>query len=364
MKNVCYLCLLLSLMFACKGNSPLVNNTDQPNLQQYVTVYRDSDLVTFKFAISDTWTVYQSTSPDTFDTKTPCFQTKQFEYRLKVDKPIWHRYYYKIINSENDTLVVAETHLPIQKQPNVRDLGGIVNEENKSIRWGKLFRSGALLKLKNTDSMYIQSCHIKQIIDFRTAGERMKNRLDTFFLGIDSIWLPIVTPPTNATISSFVKAKNSLALDTMFVDIYRALVLDTACQRQYRQLFKYLLTGKTTLYHCSGGKDRTGMATALVLSALNVNRDKIIANYLETNDYIEDFVNYSVAYSNDTDIVQPFPHTLGTMLRTSMMVNPSFIMTSFHLIDSRYGGMAAYLKNVLDMDESNCKKLQELYLEP
>lgn len=363
MKKFGYLFLLLLLLFACKGYKPLVDASSRPNLQQYITVSRDSDIISFKFAISDVWTVYQSITPDMFDTNTPCFRTNQFEYRLKIDQYMRQRYYFRIVNSKNESAVVAETHLPIKSQPNVRDLGGIVNEQNKSIRWGKLFRSGALNDLKPSDSAYLKTCRIAQIIDFRTADERHINHPDVSFEGTDTIWLPIVTPPDSTTINKFKRTKNSLALDTMFVDIYRAVVLDTACQRQYRRLFKHLLTGKTTLYHCSGGKDRTGMATALVLSALNVNRDKIIANYLETNIYTQDMVNAMVASINRTDTVKPNPHTLGTLLKTSMMVNPSFIMTSFQLIDSRYGGMAAYLKNVLDMDESKCKQLQDIFLE-
>ena len=92
----------------------------------------------------------------------------------------------------------------------------------------------------------------------------------------------------------------------MFVRLYREFVTLPSAQVSYHQLFVELSNKKQlpALYHCGSGKDRTGWATAALLTLLGVPEDQVYADYLRSNDYLlpayQSYIDHFVAEGGDT----------------------------------------------------------------
>ena len=322
-----------------------------PNIQQYVTVTRipQSDTVIFVFSKKDTWSIYTLDSVNGKAKATADIITNDSVVLLRV-KDANARYYFKVVNSKNESATLTETVLPIKGQPNFRDLGGLITTDGYSIKWGRLFRSGALNKLTPADVAYMKSAGIQIDIDFRRPEEYQQAQ-DRLPEGVKLVNLPIKTPPDDNSTAKWLSTKDALALDTMFIPLYRSLVTDPLCQSQYAHFLNRLATtDSATVYHCSAGKDRTGFATVLLLSALGVDRHTVVSNYLETNQYI------SAEYSSYVAVInKQYGDKRGGLLSRSLLVNYEYIKTSLDIIDKMPGGMDGYLKDVLKVDAEALK---------
>ena len=234
--------------------------------------------------------------------------------------------------------------LPIEGAHNVRDLGGYPAAENKTVKWGKVIRSGDLNLLTDNDLVYLAALPLKTFIDFRDSEEvahAQDKRLSSL---INYYHFPIGTGNI-IDLSDFTKITEETA-PTLLVEGYKKIVRDN--QEVYRQFFEVLQNPEEAplLFHCSAGKDRTGLGAALFLASLGVEREVIIEDYMLSNDYLKD--KYA-------EIVNAYP-----IIKPLMEVRREYIEAAFEAIDNEYGGMDSYLINNLGVD---VKKMQALYTE-
>ena len=113
-----------------------------------------------------------------------------------------------------------------------------------------------------------------------------------------------------------------------------------------------------TLYHCTSGKDRTGVATALILSALNVDRGVINANYLESNTYRQATIDADLAkakkYTKDQKVLD--------ILQDMESVKQPYLDAYFNELNAKYGSVNDYLHNQLGLTDQDIQTLQAKYL--
>ncbi|KRK95389.1 protein tyrosine serine phosphatase [Levilactobacillus acidifarinae DSM 19394] len=237
---------------------------------------------------------------------------------------------------------------------NVRDLGGYVNRDGKHIRAHKLLRSASLAKLSAKDGQKLmQTYHVKTAVDLRSIEEVAKQP-DAKVKGLTTVLNPVV-PHLNT--AAFMQGNGSQNMETA----YQNFVLSKDGKKAYRQMFKLLLKApknQATLYHCSAGKDRTGVATALILSALKVDRATIMNDYLLSNRYL--------AQSNHQILAQATAagaqaDTLAT-LTAVLGVQSSYLNTSFQAINAKYGNVTTYLHKGLGLTNHDLAQLQKAYL--
>ncbi|WP_162854670.1 tyrosine-protein phosphatase [Sphingobium estronivorans] len=244
--------------------------------------------------------------------------------------------------------------LPLDGGQNFRDLGGYPTEDHRHVRWGLLFRSGSLHALTPADFSYLKMLGLRTEVDFRSTQERAAEPTD---------WPTGQAPQILADDYDFaILGRHMTNLQDMTPDEVQAkmvemypVILDQF-NGQYRRLFDQLLAGKVPLaFHCSAGRDRTGIAAALVLTALGVPRETVIQDYLLTNRY------FQMAQ------VGPAAQTWGKLppAMTKVMVSsarPS-IEAVFKLIDGYPGGAKAYLRDRLGLDQLKIARLRALYTE-
>ena len=184
--------------------------------------------------------------------------------------------------------------VPFQKLNNVRDLGGMKTADGRRIQTGRLIRSGHLSSLLPEDADTLRRL-ASRVVDFRTPGEREESP-DTVVDGIEYTSLPVldtltagVTREKDADKQVFIKylTRPNEALEYM-CSLYQLFAQSNAV-RQYASFLKILRDGssKAILWHCTAGKDRAGIASALIEEVLGVPREEIIADYLATNQYLE-----------------------------------------------------------------------------
>ena len=166
---------------------------------------------------------------------------------------------------------------------NIRDLGGTGMKNGSVIRRGCLIRSAHLGYAAQADIQLLRDEHrLSKIIDLRTGGER--SELPDHSFGIEHLRLPIFNE-FKAGISHETQQKQSDI--PRMEDLYRFIMTDTDSVAGFRNVLKAIFTHDyrkgSVLWHCTEGKDRCGMTTALVLTALGADRDTILEDYLETN---------------------------------------------------------------------------------
>lgn len=234
-----------------------------------------------------------------------------------------------------------ERLLPLEGAYNVRDLGGYPAFGGKTVKWGKVFRSGDLNSLTASDQKLLENIGIKTVVDFRSEQERLRapHRLP------DSVKLL-----KNLTIS----AGDMVALSEFTVEAGPSLMLKinrllvSNAQPQYREFFG-LLSGQEyapLLFNCSAGKDRTGFAAAMFLSSLGVEREVIYHDYALSAEYVRE------KYAN---LVTEEPQ-----LEAALTVEREYLEAAFHEIDSRFGGVEKYLAGSLGV---NLELMRFLYTE-
>jgi protein-tyrosine phosphatase len=256
--------------------------------------------------------------------------------------------------SDDDTKTAApyatdENHVVLAGEDNMRDLGGYAGKGGKRVVYHKLFRSGELSTLTDSDLTHLATKGLTQVIDLRTAAERTE-KADKAIAGTTRYEWSLIDD-TNGGVNQGdifgMILSGQVTAEQIMIPGY---VIDETKIMQWTKIFDVLETGKTTLWHCTAGKDRAGMTTALVLSSLGVDRQTIIADYLLSNTYLGASNQQTVSYIN-----AQYGAGVGEQLIPLLGVEEVYITTFFNDIDARYGSVDNFLK-ILKVDNAKMRK--------
>lgn len=236
---------------------------------------------------------------------------------------------------------------------NFRDLGGYAAANNKRTVWRKLFRSQGLAQLTDNDLAVMREIGVKTVIDFRSDSE-VQNAPSRLPEGVKIIRLPIET--ANANAPSIMEQIASGEVDSLQAIAYmeqanRNFATDFA--PQYREFFKILLQPDAypIVFHCAAGKDRTGFAAAMTLTALGADWNTVMDDYLLTNTYL---IPSSVT-------PQLSLQTMPAMRQLSG-VRPSYLLAAHDEIIKKYGSLDNYLQQALGIGNIEKKQLRKYLL--
>jgi len=249
----------------------------------------------------------------------------------------------------------TKREVKLQGAINFRDVGGYVTKEGKHVKWGKIYRSAAINKLTEQDLQKLQSLHLAYVLDFRGPYE-VQAAPDKVPTGATRISLPAGSE--NIGDSNYMKNMvKSMRNDSSLLQFYSGL---TPFQARYTPLFDELLqvnTDSALLFHCTAGKDRTGIAAALVLYALGVDEQTIMQDYLATNYYRKTENERSIK-----GMMQLYNMDEATA-RGMMDAKPVYLQATFRSIEKQYGSMDNFLEKELGLTPSKRKALQKKFTE-
>lgn len=259
--------------------------------------------------------------------------------------------------------VTPGTEIKLEGAINVRDLGGYKTTDGKTIKTHKLIRSAELAKLSEKDTETLRKeYNLKKIVDFRTDSE-MKEKPDPKISGVEGIANPIMKDLGTSTspkdfMKNLAKVENP---EEYLIKANKGFVADEFSRKGYTKFFKTLLDNKdgAVLWHCTAGKDRAGFGTALVLSALGVDKETVMKDYLLTNKFRKEenektIAQVAKATNNNTKAVNAI---------TAMMdVREVYLNAAFDQIDKDYGSVEGFLEKGLGLTQDDLKKLKSIYL--
>jgi protein-tyrosine phosphatase len=255
--------------------------------------------------------------------------------------------------------------IPLAGGRNFRDLGGYTTTDGHRVRWGRVFRSGVMSYLTDHDHDYLRPMGIRTICDFRTLRERRREPIrwgsahpDILEWDYDAHGVSLRADLTGTDFSP------EIARSTMCT-LYRRIPI--LFRTQYAALFDRLACGYLPLvFNCSAGKDRTGMAAALLLSSLGVPREQIMADYVLTDSVVdlekEMFAHSkgSVALGDDHSYLQSVGHESRTPLLKAL---PEYLDAGFDQIEMDHGSVADFIRDVLGVSGEKLLRLRDHLLE-
>ena len=264
------------------------------------------------------------------------------------------------------SVIVTERRLPLEGSPNFRDLGGYVGQGGRSVRWGQLYRSGELGRLTDDDLAYLQGLDLKVICDFRTEfeAEQSPGRRPH---GPTFLRLPISggDVPMAALYQAVEKGDFSELDGKHLVRANRLFV------REFTPIYAEMLEwvagndGRPALIHCTAGKDRTGLGSAILLWVLGVPMEMVFADYLLTNEYnaqrnemMLGMLRQAIAGKNG---VAAETVDLSPMVAL-MTAKRDYLMSAVDTIIEDYGTIDHYIHDGLGMSTGARKRLQDALL--
>jgi len=269
-----------------------------------------------------------------------------------------------LLKDRGDGSVVrtAERLIPLEQGSNFRDLGGYPAAGGKRVRWGRIFRSGGTPMLTDADLKEIQSLGLADMVDLRSSEERVLAPSRIYGVSYHAVGYSMMT--IMGDVKDPASSRNDLG------KVYERL--PTVLQPELRELFEALLQGDGPLaYNCSAGQDRTGFASALVLTALGTPRDVIYADYLLSTAYRRPEwempkISPAVAQENPTAaFFARYQDNPGARKPTPLVDSEGrpLVQRAMEAIEQKYGSVEAYLDKEIGVDAADIAKLRALYLE-
>ncbi|MEV7611803.1 tyrosine-protein phosphatase [Streptomyces sp. NPDC089799] len=244
---------------------------------------------------------------------------------------------------------------------NFRDVGGLSTSDGRKVRSGVLFRSGHLAHATETDTEFLGSLELHTIFDFRNAADRALEGPDVELPGVRNVNIPLSDPADGKEFWKMVRDGDLAQLRALLGEgraaermarSYRQSVLARTAEHS-RVVHALASDSVSALLHCAAGKDRAGVSIAVILLALGVGREAILADYLESN---APHRRYRIRRSGDTPETRPPEVT--ELLAPLFDARAEYLTAAFDTIDGTWGGVDGYLAEGLGLTPSTLDTLR------
>ncbi len=257
---------------------------------------------------------------------------------------------------------MSQRRIPLEGQPNFRDLGGYSSCDGRTVRWGVLYRSGELNKLSPADQVTLADLGLKTVVDLRSEPEISFFGEPLLSDGIELLSIPVASGNLVAEIiPPLLEGDFSKVPSDLLVRINRQLANEAGAA--FAQFMRVVSdpANRPLVFHCTQGKDRTGFASALVLSALGVSWDDIVEDYLLSNPYREsenerylEMIASTAARARGV----PVEDLDLTVIRALFFVDPAAINAAREEMVREHGSVQAYLSESLGFGEAEQERLR------
>lgn len=245
---------------------------------------------------------------------------------------------------------------------NFRDISGYTNRDGKTMKKNMIFRGGAVTNLSKEECDYFENqLGIKYVLDFRDKMEADLNKDQVFgdivYERIGALKVE-VHDDNGFDIASIMKTGMNADSFKMIIEYlkegYSKMPLDNDA---YRKLFELLLRNDGHVYfHCTAGKDRTGVAGFLIMMALGMSEEDAICEYMKSNECLKD-VNDSLA--KQLNISDEYKEMCMPLLG----VSEEFILMSIKSIKDKYESYDEFFEKEYGLDKEKRDGLVKIYCE-
>jgi protein-tyrosine phosphatase len=240
---------------------------------------------------------------------------------------------------------------------NLRDIGGVRTADGRMVQRGIVYRSAALTDLADARLAAARALGIRTIIDLRRNGERNAYPTPWEMMGSTDYWTRD-HDYSDADHLARMRHPDFTAEDgrVAMLSLYRDLPYVQS--EAYAYLFRTIAEGRgPVLFHCAAGKDRTGVAAALVLWAVGVPQEAIFEDYrLTTRADLSGLPHRRARRGLSAEQAVKFAPLFES--------DPDYLAAMFDAMDQRGVTIRAYLRNTLGLTDAECAALRDRLLEP
>lgn len=251
--------------------------------------------------------------------------------------------------------------LGIEKKRNLRDLGGYKTQNGKHVKKGYFFRSSRLMDFDQAELKILNSLNIKKNYDLRSK-EEVKDSPDPTLKGAEYIHSSAAARADGTEVNfspAALIAENVYSKecnDEFTHKVYGNLPFSYA----YKRMFEDIVAGNVPiLFHCSAGKDRTGIAAILILLALGVDEETAMYDYMLTNEYRKEYIE---RFKKDFPLTK-LDGELAGMLLAYEGVTYTNADYSLKRIKEKYENYDEYFEKEYNLDKDALQRLRDLYTE-
>lgn len=250
-----------------------------------------------------------------------------------------------------------------QEMDNFRELGGYTGRNGRHVKYGVFYRSPALANLRTEeDRNRFLELGIKTVFDFRSEKER-ESAPDPKFDGIRYFALNAITEKDGSEVNFDLEAiaKSEEGMARVLEGVHESYGRLPFSNDAYRALFQAIVSDETPiLFHCTAGKDRTGVAAALILTMLGVSREDVIKDYLLTNEYRsrgrQDLAKLFMKMGVDEE-------NAVRISNIAAGVKAESLISSLDAIEERYPSFEKYLETEYGIGAEELETIRNRYLE-
>ncbi len=258
-------------------------------------------------------------------------------------------------------------HVVLDGAVNVRDIGGYRTSYGLQVTRGLLFRGDALSQVSSADVERLERLGLRIVIDFRTPGEVLLAGADRLPFGTELVSLPVGGGDLGLIyelIASGDHERQRRELGDgraaeLMVEVNRGFVTDVRQREAFGAAVRLACSAGRLplLYHCSGGKDRAGWMTAIVLTVLGVPREAVLRDYLLSNDF------HRTEYQKlRYDLVKTGIVADPDLLRPVMEQSTTYLGAAFEEAERRYGSFGRFVTRGLEVSDATLGELRRALL--
>jgi protein-tyrosine phosphatase len=262
-------------------------------------------------------------------------------------------------------------HVPLEGQPNFRDLGGYRTADGRTVKWGQVYRSGELGQLTDEDVTVLEGLELRTVVNFLLPEEIEKHGSDRLPESTREVASSIASARA-ATLTRQVQESVTTAdfesiPPALNPEFHRLLLEDG--KEQYAALLRELAgpANRPLAFHCSHGIHRTGTATAILLSVLGVPWETIREDYLLSNELRREEIDRQLAkvrqVAADRQGVPPDEVDM-TNVEAFYVLDGSYIDGALERAVEEYGTMEAYVRDGLGLTDEEIARLRDELLQP
>ncbi|GAA2406494.1 tyrosine-protein phosphatase [Streptomyces glaucosporus] len=249
---------------------------------------------------------------------------------------------------------------------NFREVAGLPTADGRRVRRGVLYRSGHLAHATEEDAAFLSRLGLHTVFDFRNSADQALEGPDVELPGVRNVNIPLTDPAHGAEFWTMVReggiAELRAALgdgqaEARMIDTYREIITDRAAEHG-RVLRALAEDSVPALMHCAAGKDRAGLSVAVTLLALDVEREAIEADYLESN---APHRRYRIHRSSSAP--EGLSPEVMELIAPLFDVRPAYLHAAFDAIDDHWGGTEGYFARGLGLTPEIRERLRDRLLE-
>ncbi len=242
--------------------------------------------------------------------------------------------------------------ITLEGAANLRDIGGYTTSDGRQVRRGRVYRSGMLAEITENDRRALQSLGLKLICDLRSDSE-VTDAPDRLPVGIIYTRVPVNTERKgDAQFRLRTLLFHKERLPAIMAEAYRLMIDNHAAV--FGQVFRRLADADSlpALVHCTAGKDRAGLTMALLLLALGVPEEVVVADYSQSNRYYDHFRRY---------VPLGRLRLLGVTIEDMypfLVADPAILRATLAYLAERYGSVGNYLRRQAGLDDETLERLK------